>query len=313
MALSMSTTVINNGPNTTHNLHAGLRGVPPMACVGTRLARLVNPLRHRIDHPRHRYPHIPPKRALSGVAFALDQQELLFLEAPLTSIEQAAEQVFSLVLDISGSAALKSGHTRAGQYVQLRVAGSKPAYMSIASPPKTAASGSLEFLIKYVKGQTAGLLCDLRKGDKVEVGPVSGKGFPIERLAPAEDFPTVLLFATGTGISPVRSLIEGGFDAIKRSDVRLYYGTKTLQWMAYQDKFKEWELSGVKIVPVLSQSDDDWTGESGYVQASFAKEKGISDPLRTGAILSGQKEMIQDVTSYLVAEGVPQEKILTNY
>ncbi|MCO5600596.1 hypothetical protein L7F22_054710 [Adiantum nelumboides] len=113
--------------------------------------------------------------------------------------------------------------------------------------------------------------------------------------------------------SPVRSLIEAGFGALKRSDVRLYYGTKNLQWMAYQHKFKEWESSGVKIIRVLSQSDDDWTGEAGYVQASFAKEKGIADPLHTGAILSGQKEMMQDVTSHLLAEGVLQEKILKNF
>lgn len=33
-----------------------------------------------------------------------------------------------------------------------------------------------------------------------------------------------------------------------------------------QDKFKEWESSGVKIVPVLSQPDGNWSGETGYVQ-----------------------------------------------
>ncbi|KAI5078446.1 hypothetical protein GOP47_0006117 [Adiantum capillus-veneris] len=290
-----------------------------MACVATRVARFINP---NSSLPRHRHSlqqsfqvrHrcYPPKRTHVGVAFALD---ISFVEAPLTSIELAAEQIYSLVLDISASPALMKGHTRPGQYVQLRVAGSgsKPAYMSIASPPSTAASGSLEFLIKNVKGQTAGFLCDLNKGDKVEVSPAAGNGFAIENLYPAEDFPTVLLFATGTGISPVRSLIEAGFDALKRSDVRLYYGTKNLQWMAYQHKFKEWESSGVKIIRVLSQSDDDWTGEAGYVQASFAKEKGIADPLRTGAILSGQREMMQDVTSHLLAEGVLQEKILKNF
>lgn len=83
--------------------------------------------------------------------------------------------------------------------------------------------------------------------------------------------------------------------------------------MAYQDRFKEWESSGVKIVPVLSQPDDNWTGECGYVQVAFAKSKDISDPLQTGAILCGQKEMAQDVTSLLVAEGVPEDKILKNF
>jgi hypothetical protein len=34
--------------------------------------------------------------------------------------------------------------------------------------------------------------------------------------------------------SPIRSLIESGFGASKRSDVRLYYGARNLKRMAYQ-------------------------------------------------------------------------------
>lgn len=33
-----------------------------------------------------------------------------------------------------------------------------------------------------------------------------------------------------------------------------------------QERFKDWESTGVKIVPVLSQPHDGWTGQSGYVQ-----------------------------------------------
>jgi len=77
----------------------------------------------------------------------------------------------------------------------------------------------------------------------------------------------------------------------------------------------------VKIFPVLSQPDDGWTGESGYVQvkclssgfkfhiisftgndclhtwlysqAAFSKAKQISNPLATGAVLCGQKQMTE--------------------
>lgn len=37
--------------------------------------------------------------------------------------------------------------------------------------------------------------------------------------------------------SPIRSLIESGFSATKRSDVRLYYGARNLKRMAYQVGF----------------------------------------------------------------------------
>lgn len=41
----------------------------------------------------------------------------------------------------------------------------------------------------------------------------------------------ILLILIG---SPIRSLIESGFGASKRSDVRLYYGARNVQRMAYQ-------------------------------------------------------------------------------
>lgn len=92
-----------------------------------------------------------------------------------------------------------------------------------------------------------------------------------------------------------------------------------------QDRFKSWESSGVTIVPVLSQPDDSWAGETGYVQvkvvcmfhfillrcvvylfpiyplwtsmcleqAAFARAKQLYAPDSTGAVLCGQKQMAE--------------------
>lgn len=46
--------------------------------------------------------------------------------------------------------------------------------------------------------------------------------------------PDSLYFLYFLMFSPIRSLIESGFSADKRSDVRLYYGVRNLQRMAYQ-------------------------------------------------------------------------------
>ncbi|KAF6172321.1 hypothetical protein GIB67_024943 [Kingdonia uniflora] len=93
--------------------------------------------------------------------------------------------------------------------------------------------------------------------------------------------------------SPIRSLIESGFGADQRSDVRLYYGATNLQRMAYQDRFKDWESSGVKVVSVLSQPNDVWQGEHGFVQAAFTRAKQIYNPLFAGAVLCGQRQMTE--------------------
>lgn len=255
--------------------------------------------------------------SLAAAAVKQDTTTTVWAPAPLASVTQAADSLFHITIDVSDTPDVAASHTRAGQYLQLRlpdVENAKPSFLAVASPPSWAAArGEFEFLVKSVAGSTAEVLCGLRRGDVVEVTQVMGRGFDVERISPPEEYSTVLIFATGSGISPIRSLIESGFSANKRPDVRLYYGARNLQRMAYQDRFKEWESSGVEIVPVLSQPDDNWTGERGYVQAAFARAKKIFSPQATGAVLCGQKQMSEEVTSFLVAEGVSSEKILKNF
>ncbi|KAL4281563.1 hypothetical protein GQ457_03G025790 [Hibiscus cannabinus] len=260
------------------------------------------------------FPSLIPHHPFATLA-ALPQDITVWTPSPISSIETAADSLFHVTIDVSNSPDLAASHTFPGQYLQLRLPDvDRPSFLAIASPPSLAAStGAFEFLVKSVAGSTAELLCGLKKGDVVELTQAMGNGFNIDRIDPPEDYPTVLIFATGSGISPIRSLIESGFGADKRSDVRLYYGARNLRKMAYQDRFKDWESSGVKIMPVLSQPDDSWTGESGYVQAAFARAKQIHSPKGTGAVICGQRQMTEEVRSILVAGGVLSEKILKNF
>ncbi|ONK72391.1 uncharacterized protein A4U43_C04F18940 [Asparagus officinalis] len=70
--------------------------------------------------------------------------------------------------------------------------------------------------------------------------------------------------------------------------------------MAYQDRFKAWEATGLKVVPVLSRPDAIWKGERGYIQAAFSKAKQIIDPLSTGAVLCGHGQMTEDSFLYYI-------------
>ncbi|KAG8382831.1 hypothetical protein BUALT_Bualt05G0119300 [Buddleja alternifolia] len=295
-------------PNSTSTLtsHAPLRTQSFLHSPMT-LPKL-QPLRH--------FSHRLRRRSLAVSASAVRQDTTLWTPAPLLKVSAAAESLFNITIDISEAPDLAASYTNAGQYLQLRLQDpdAKPSFLAIASPPSIAASkGVFEFLVKSVAGSTAEVLCGLGKGDVVELTLAMGKGFNIDQISPPESYQTVLIFATGSGISPIRSLIESGFSADKRSDVRLYYGARNLNRMAYQERFKEWQSSGVNVVPVLSQPDGSWSGEQGYVQAAFVREKGIVSPQSTGAVLCGQKQMAEEVTSVLVADGVPNEKILKNF
>ncbi|WOL02865.1 hypothetical protein Cni_G11584 [Canna indica] len=262
--------------------------------------------------------HVPlRRRALAAVAAAVRQDAATWTQAPLSLVApaDADASLFHVAVDVSDAPDLAVSYTAAGQYLQLRVpVADKPVFLAIASPPSFAASrGELQFLVKRFPGSTADLLCGLGRGDVVELSGIMGRGFPVERISPPDAFPTVLIFATGSGISPIRALIESGFSANERSDVRLYYGARNLQRMAYQDRFKDWESTGVRIIPVLSQPNEKWSGERGYVQAAFSRAKDILNPSSTSAVLCGHKQMAEDVTSELVADGVSKEKILMNF
>ncbi|KAH6810127.1 oxidoreductase, partial [Perilla frutescens var. frutescens] len=209
------------------------------------------------------------RRSLAVSAAALRHDTAVWTPTPLIKVSPAAESLFLVTVDVSRSPELAASYTKAGQYLHLRLQDRRvrPTVLSISSPPSIAASrGVFEFLVKSITGSTAELLCQLQKGDVVELSPPVGSGYDMDRISPPERYQTVLIFATGSGISPIRSLIETGFGADKRADVRLYYGARNLNRMAYQERFDDWQSSGVDIVQVLSHPDDSWRGERGFVQ-----------------------------------------------
>lgn len=154
--------------------------------------------------PRHLSLHINRnnRRRVASVAAAVRQDTTVWSQAPLSQIEPAAESLFHVTIDVSDFPDLATSHTRPGQYLQLRIPDvEKPSFLAIASPPSYAVEkGAFEFLVKSVAGSTAELLCGLKKGDVVELSQVMGKGFQLDRISPPEKYPTVLIFATGSGI-----------------------------------------------------------------------------------------------------------------
>ncbi|CAI5971299.1 unnamed protein product, partial [Closterium sp. NIES-64] len=171
----------------------------------------------------------------SAIVQANWNQEVVFADAPVIQSEKVAELLYAVSLDVSDLPEIRDGYTKPGQFVQVKVGDAKPAFLAIASPPSVARDeGRLEFLIKAVEGSTAALIAEAKAGARVAVSAVMGKGFNADAVSPAGEFPSLLLFATGSGISPIRALIEHGFDAKDRRDVRLYFGVRNNAFLPYQ-------------------------------------------------------------------------------
>jgi len=81
--------------------------------------------------------------------------------------------------------------------------------------------------------------------------------------------------------------------------------------MAYQDKFESWEKMGVTVTPVISRPEGTgWTGCTGYVQ-EVAEKAGF--PSSCAILLCGMKGMAEAVKELASKQGIPEDKVLTNF
>ncbi len=135
----------------------------------------------------------------------------------------------------------------------------------------------------------------------------AGKGFAIDRVPP-EQCSRLLLFATGSGISPIKALIESGeLDAPARSGgVCLYYGTRDPGSTAYADRVAEWKAAGVDVV--LVHSGD---GDKRYVQDALEADGAGATDDGVGVVLCGHKGMVERVKELL--PGLPAERFVLNF
>ena len=192
-----------------------------------------------------------------------------------------------------------------GQFIQIRTSEEgKPAFIAVASAPgkSAAGAGTLELLVKAQPGTTASDICALAVGAEVETSPVMGKGFDLSAVS---DRSRAILFATGSGISPVRALLVSGALAGKER-VTLYYGTRDVEATAFAEESATWPCEIVRV----------YSDESGaHVQDALREDiaSGKIDVDATFAVLCGQKEMAEDVIALLGDAGVPKDAMVMNF
>jgi NAD(P)H-flavin reductase len=258
---------------------------------------------HRIHHRAEKIAQQNAKPRVSLVVRAGWNNDVSFGPAKVVDQKQIAQNMHRLLVD--AGAEVTKGYTIPGQFVQIKVEESKPGFFAIASAPDANNAGVIELLVKNA-GETAEKLCSSTAGSDVEISSVMGKGFPVDKIPPSS-FDRVFIFATGSGIAPIKAIIEAGvLKPSERTLVKLYYGARNKESMAFYESLGDWTKQyGVEIQPVFSE-------DGAYVQDVFAKEghalgKGVA------AILCGQKEMAMAITDIFTEGGVEKEYLLTNF
>jgi NAD(P)H-flavin reductase len=200
-------------------------------------------------------------------------------------------------------------HTRPGQVVKLHAPDQRPGYFALGNAPR--GDGAGELLVKRGTPLSDAVIAAAQPAAHVQATAPFGDGFPVE----AANGRDVLLFAAGSGITPIRSLLQYLLDRREaHGRVALYYGQRSDRDFAYLREHPDWERAGVHLVLCASQASPTWTGARGYVQ-TVARELKLHEISTENAVayLCGMKSMIDNVRVELVRFGLPAERTFLNF
>lgn len=138
----------------------------------------------------------------------------------------------------------------------------KRAY-SIASAP-VAGSPRFELAVTQVEGGPGSqYLHRMREGEALRaIGPQGLFTRGAEAALPS------LFIATGTGVTPFRSMIQAALREAHGAPLWLLFGARYEEDILYQEELARWALQhpNLRYEITLSRATSEWTGRRGYVQ-----------------------------------------------
>lgn len=184
----------------------------------------------------------------------------------------------------------------------------RPRSYSFACAPTREKPDCVTFHVRLVPGgaMTTWLHQSAKIGDPVTVKGPFGNFHLRETAAP------IICVAGGSGMAPIKALLEGLADTKMSREVFYVYGARTqadLYCVKEMDALRENLPGSFSFLPVLSNEPEgsDWTGDRGFV-TNFIGQSGIN--LREAeAYLCGPPPMIDAAIAKLKSSGVSEKNI----
>jgi len=192
----------------------------------------------------------------------------------------------------------------AGQYLVVAFAEGQALFLpySIASANDPAKPGEFELAVAIHAG--ADVLDTLPIGAELEVeGPAGAFTWQ------PDPSPAALLVGVGTGIAPLRALIEEELARASDTKLLLLAGHRAPEDVLFGDDFTRLaaEHARFHFIPTLTGASSSWLGLRGRVQAQLLEAVNSLGAL--DAYVCGRSDMVADVAAALVAHGVPAARI----
>lgn len=194
-----------------------------------------------------------------------------------------------------------------GQYLKYLSDEHIPIPYSIANIPNDA--GTIELQIKHVPDNhfVTELISKVKKGKSLSLrGPYGNM-----RYYPELDLP-IIFMAGGTGIVPIKALIEHVISVNSTQSVQLYWGGKTQQDLYLMDDLKQLasQHANFEFTPIISGNDEFWQGETGLVHEIIAQQH--EDLSHYQVYASGPAEMVYAAYDAFITKGLKPQLMFSD-
>jgi len=233
--------------------------------------------------------------------------EIKALPCRVARLERLAPDVMALYLRLP---AVEEFRFRAGQYLDVMLAGGRRRSFSIASPPHDAAL--IELHVRRVEGGefTERVFGSLAPGALLRIEGPLGQFVYREPAEPATAGP-LLLVAGGTGFAPLKAILRQLLESGVRRRLHLYWGARH-EADLYQDAWLREQVArypGLSYVPVLSMAS---AAESARYRCGLVHEALLADfaalaPAEVYA--AGPPALIAALRAALPARGLAPERL----
>lgn len=119
-----------------------------------------------------------------------------------------------------------------------------------------------------------------------------------------------VLVATGTGITPYRSMLPGMLSEDQENRFWLVLGVRFEDGILYRKEFEALAANHANFafLPTLSRAGDSWKGRRGHVQEHVLEL--VGDRRDLDVYLCGMKEMVDDLRARLKERGLDRKQIV---
>ena len=248
-------------------------------------------------------------RAKSDISLVINELdsvadiEVRNLPCKVESIKHLNHDVTQIILKIPGSESLQY---LAGQYVDLIHPDFEPRAFSIANAPTN--SSLIELHVRQIENGkfTNFVFNELEEKSLLRIeGPKGDFFFREDSKKP------VILVAGGTGLAPIKSIIEHAIATKLNRSIYLYWGVRD-EVDLYMDLPVQWanEYDYIHFVPVLSEPNDAWQGRTGFVHESVLSD--FDDLTGYEIYACGPPVMVKATAKTFVEQGMIKDNFFSD-